>query len=73
MFSYEYKGRIMRWSPDFRLPGTFIEIKGYVTEQVEAKFKFFVPPLRVLTGDDLGPMFKHVWQTYGRNVVELYE
>jgi hypothetical protein len=60
--------------PDFVLAdGTYIEIKGYVTPQALAKFEFFYRPLRVLTQPDLRPMFDHVRQKYGRNLLALYE
>jgi hypothetical protein len=72
-FPYEYLGKVMRWTPDFVLAdGTYIEIKGYLTDQSRAKFEYFYRPLRVFTQADLRPMFEYVWQTYGRNVVALY-
>lgn len=41
-FPYEYDGRLMRWMPDF-LPadGTYVEIKGYLSEQARGKFEYF--------------------------------
>jgi hypothetical protein len=74
IFHYEFGGKPRRWLPDFRLvDGTFVEIKGYVTDQTLAKFAFFLPSLRVLTQAELKPMFDYVRQTYGRNLVALYE
>src|SRR5205823_10631523 len=40
-FLYEYQGKLMRWLPDFVLAdGTFLEIKGYLTDQARAKFAY---------------------------------
>ena len=74
VFPYEFEGRLLHWMPDFLLAdGTYIEIKGYMTAQAQAKFEFFYRPLRVLTKAELQPMFEYVERTYGRNFVSLYE
>jgi hypothetical protein len=74
VFPYEYANKIMRWIPDFRLEdGTYVEIKGYLSAQALAKFEFFYRPLLVLAQAELREMFEYVWQTYGRNLVALYE
>jgi hypothetical protein len=73
-FPYEYEAAVLHWTPDFLLAdGTYIEIKGYLSGQAEAKFDYFYRPLRVLARSDLQQMFDHVYNTYGRNVVALYE
>ncbi len=73
-FAYEYQGKVMRWMPDFVLAdGTFIEIKGYLTEQAQAKFEYFLPPLRIFTRVDLDRMFDYVQHRYGKNLLALYE
>jgi hypothetical protein len=64
----------MRWIPDFVLAdGTFIEIKGYLTEQARAKFACFRPPLRVCTRAELEHIFAYVHQRCGKNLRALYE
>ena len=74
LFPYEHEGELMYWMPDFILAdGTFIEIKGYVTDQAQSKFEYFLPPLRVLTRADLGEMFDYVHSRYGTNLLALYE
>jgi hypothetical protein len=74
VFPYEFEARSMRWIPDFRLAdGTYLEIKGYETEQAKAKFAAFPRSLRVLKRADVQDMFQYVWQRYGRNVQALYE
>ena len=73
-FPYEYEGAVLCWTPDFLLSdGTYIEIKGYLSRQAEAKFDYFYRPLRILTKTDLQRMFGYVYKKYGRNLVALYE
>jgi hypothetical protein len=39
-FPYEYEGRVLHWMPDFLLAdGTYIEIKGYLTDQARAEVR----------------------------------
>jgi len=74
LFPYKYEGRVLHWMPDFLLAdGTYIEIKGYVTDQARAKFEYFHPPLTIFTRTELDRMFDYVHQRYGRNVLALYE
>ena len=73
-FPYEYQGKVMRWTPDFLLAdGTYIEIKGYLTDQARAKFEYFLRPLQVFTQAELRRMFEYVQNTYGKNLLVLYE
>jgi hypothetical protein len=73
-FPYEYEGRVLHWTPDFLLAdGTYIEIKGYLTDQARAKFEFFLRPLAIFTRLELGRMFDYAQQRYGRDLVALYE
>ena len=73
-FPYEYKGKVLRWMPDFRLAdGSYIEIKGYLTEQSRAKFEFFYRALQVFTHTELRRMFEYVHGKYGKDVLALYE
>ena len=73
-FSYEYQGRVYRWTPDFRLgDGSYIEIKGYLTDQSRAKLEYFYRSLQVLTRADLNRMFEYVHGRYGKNLLALYD
>lgn len=59
-FSYEYDGKIRRYTPDFYLIDTdeYIEIKGYKTEKDDAKWSQFPKyrTLKVLMKEDLKSM-----------------
>src|SRR5712691_797447 len=51
-FPYTFDGAQRTWIPDFRLDGGFyLEIKGYVTDQVRAKFAAFPHPLIIVQGE----------------------
>ena len=73
-FPYVFEGIPRRWMPDFVLPdGTFVEIKGYLTPQAEAKFAAFPHPLVILRKHDLRPMLEYVVGIYGKDFIRLYE
>jgi hypothetical protein len=73
-FPYTYGGQARRWIPDFKFPdGRFLEVKGYLTEQVLAKAVSFPHPLRVVFKRDIPDVFAYVEATYGKNFTRLYE
>jgi hypothetical protein len=73
-FPYTFEGRSRHWIPDFRLTdGTYLEIKGYVSPQAEAKFAAFPHPLIVICREHMQFVFDYVVQTYGKNFTRLYE
>jgi len=73
-FPYTFEGRIRHWIPDFRLTdGTYLEIKGYETDQARAKFAAFPHALIVVGRQQLGFVLDYVIAKYGKNFVELYE
>jgi hypothetical protein len=73
-FPYLYEGRQRRWIPDFRLKdGTYLEIKGYVSPQAEAKFAAFPDGLIVVKRENMQFVFDYVIEKYGRDFTRLYE
>ena len=73
-FPYTFDGAQRTWIPDFRLDGGFyLEIKGYVTDQVRAKFAAFPHPLIIVQGESMKFVFDYVITTYGKDFVRLYE
>lgn len=77
-YEYEYEGQKHRYYPDFIVDGTIIEIKGYWTEQVDAKTKSVSDkPIKVLYYDDLIDVFDYIKIKYGKTVdkdiSDLYE
>lgn len=72
-FEYTFGGKIRRYYPDFLVGDTFIEIKNYKTEQVEAKTNQFPNKLSVLYKKDLKTIFEYVEKKYGKDYIKLYD
>lgn len=73
-FPYVFKGEKHNYKPDFIEGETYIEIKGYVTEQVIAKESFFEKPLIRLDKITIKPYLDYAIDKYGKNFWEvLYE
>jgi hypothetical protein len=51
----------------------YVEIKGYRTEQVEAKISQFPRQLVIIDKDSVKPYIEYVYSRYGKNYVSLYE
>lgn len=52
-FSYEYNERSHFYTPDFKVEGKFVEVKGYVTERDRAKWQYFPHSLIILRECDI--------------------
>lgn len=73
-FTYEINGKGRKYYPDFLLPdGTYVEIKGWMTDEFKKKMEQFPHPLRVLMNDDLKPILEYVKNSYGKDFTKLYE
>lgn len=66
--------------PDFLVSGKLVEIKGYDSEQVQAKVRAVPQPVKLLFYEDLQPYMNYVDSKYGtyhtkkhNNYVSLYE
>jgi hypothetical protein len=67
-FPYTFRGVLRRWMPDFRLSGgRYLEIKGYISEQVQAKFAAFPHPLIIVQKRNLQFVFDYVVGKYGKD------
>lgn len=69
---YNWHGVVKNYIPDFIVDGNVIEIKGYKSEQWEAKLKAN-PDVTVLYEKDLEDVFKYINEKYGKNFINLYE
>lgn len=73
-FEYEYKGEKHKFYPDFILDdGTYVEIKGYMGKQNEAKITSFDKSLKVLTKKEIKPYLQYCVVKYGKDFTSLYE
>lgn len=76
VYEYEWEGSKHKYYPDFELEdGSLIEIKGYMTPQVEEKIKSVKDrPIKILFFDDLKFAFDYVESTYEYdNLEDFYE
>jgi hypothetical protein len=71
-FEYIWNNKKHEYIPDFIQNDTIIEIKGFLTLQVEEKIKS-VPGLKVLFKKDLSKEFEYVKNKYGKDFIKLYE
>jgi hypothetical protein len=72
-FPYEFEGKTCHWIPDFILAdGSYVEIKGYETDQSRAKLKDFIHPIVLLKEKDLHDVFSYVKDKYGSDFISLY-
>jgi hypothetical protein len=74
-FDYTFKGKPHRYYPDFLLNDgvTFVEVKGYNTEQWKAKKEQFPHTLHIVGKDEIKPYIKYVIEKYGTDFIRLYE
>lgn len=60
-FPYSFEGKLRTWIPDFRLTdGTYLEIKGYASPQVLAKFAAFPHGLILVKRENMQFVFDYV-------------
>ena len=75
-FDYTFKGVNHKYYPDFQLEdGTIVELKGYNSEQWQAKLAS-VPSdkkILVLYKKDMKPILEYVINKYDKNIENLYE
>ncbi len=72
-FEYEWEGEKHLYYPDFMIDDTFIEIKGFWTNQHDAKIKSFPHKLKVYFKSDLKSILEYVVTKYGKDYIKLYE
>ncbi len=69
---YEWQGQHKNYLPDFIIDGQLIEIKGYKSEQWQAKITSN-PDVTVLYEQDLKHIFEYVINKYGKDFINMYE
>jgi len=73
-FEYKFENETHKYYPDFILEdGTYVEIKGYMTDQNKAKIEQFNGILRVLCLEEIKKYLEYAVNKFGRNYIELYE
>lgn len=73
-FKYIWNGEEHTYSPDYILSdGTYIEVKGYLTEQATEKIKQFPDRLLVIGNEEMKPILKYVETKYGKDFIKMYD
>lgn len=72
-FIYIYKNEPHRYYPDFIVDDTYIELKNYWTDQVQAKIDYFPKDLKlkILYKKDINFMIKYCEDTYGKDYCSI--
>lgn len=73
LFPYEFNGEQHNYKPDFIEGDTYVEIKGYFTEQVKAKENAFPFQLKYIDGKGIIKYLDYVEKTYGKNFISMYD
>lgn len=73
-FKYTFNGKVKNYIPDFIMEdSTYIEVKGFDTEEVHAKIKDFPHKIKVLYEEDMKIYLDYATSRYGENFIEIYE
>lgn len=71
-FEYEYEGNKKKYYPDFKIDNTYIEIKGYFTEQTNAKVHQFPGNLVIIDKYSIQKYLSYAKEKYGKDFVRMY-
>ena len=69
---YEWENKQRKYIPDFVINNQIYEIKGYKTEQWNAKISSN-PEINVLYENEIKPYIKYVVDKYGKDYINMYE
>ena len=74
-FNYTYEGKTHRYTPDFIIDGTYIEIKGYFTDKDREKLLQFPKDknIKLITNKDIKKYINYAKSKYGIRYFELYD
>ncbi len=69
---YIWEGASRKYIPDFIIDGVVTEVKGFNSDQWQAKYQAN-PDVRVLYEEDMKPILTYVKRQYGKDFIRLYE
>jgi len=73
-FDYEFNGKYYKYYPDFILnDGTYVEVKGFMTDHNKAKVDSFKKHLIILDETAIKPYLNYAIEKHGKNFIELFE
>lgn len=68
---YSFNGKIKTYIPDFIVDGNLVEIKGFKSEQWEAKIKDN-PDVIVLYESEIKPYIDYAISKHGKDFIKIY-
>jgi len=73
-FKYLFNGKQKKYYPDFILEDkTYLEIKGYDSDEWKEKLKQFNKPIKVLYKEEIQKYIDYAIKVYGKDYIDLYE
>lgn len=73
-FEYTFEGKLHKYYPDFILEdGSYVEIKGYMSEQNKSKIEQFEQVLVVIDKQNIVTYIDYTITKYGNSFEDLYE
>lgn len=73
-FPYEHDNIKRFFIPDFIMEnGLYVEIKGYFTEQVKSKIKYFPHDIKIIDKNEINLYIEYTVNVYGKNFINLYD
>lgn len=72
-FEYTINEQVKNYLPDFLVEGEYVEIKGYNTEEWQAKLSHFPHNIKVLYEAEMQQYIQYAQTTYGKDFISLYE
>lgn len=72
-FKYEFNGETKNYIPDFICEGRYVEIKGFDSDEWQAKLMAFPYSIKVLYQDDIDFYLDYAKNKYGKKFTDLYE
>jgi hypothetical protein len=73
-FEYTFDNKTHKFFPDFKLEdNSYVEVKGYETEQWKAKLSQFPHKIKVLSKEEMNPIIQYVIEKHGTEYIKLYE
>lgn len=72
-WEYQYRGKIYKFYPDFRVNGKLVELKSFRSELTDCKISSVTEPIEILYGEDLACIFAYVEDKTKLKKSELYK
>ncbi len=72
-FKYGFEGKTKNYIPDFICGDSYVEIKGFASEEWSAKLEAFLHKIKVLYHEEISFYLDYARTKYGKKFTDLYE